>query len=195
MLIHPLTPLSASPLTPVVFMPGLNGDGAATLARVKRVAEALLTFPTLLVFPEVGTAESPEVWAATLAKAAQDHTLTDRGLVFGHNHGADQACQFTLDHPGDVAACVALSAEVWADPTVEDPQRLSETAWMIGCGESDTAERIRAAQAFQVGLAERGCRVDLLDWEGGHDELPHHTLENAMYFFNETQNALHRSAA
>ncbi|MBB6428214.1 hypothetical protein [Algisphaera agarilytica] len=187
MIVHPLASPSLTSTVPVICMPGPDGDGQAMLDRVLPYAKRLLAFPALLVCPDMSSVEKPKVWAQTLAEAARTYNLAERALVFGYNHGADMACRFTLEYPSDVQACAALSAQNWFEPTTTNLAALCEVPWMIGCGDQDAEFLIRDARAFQIGLAEQGCQVDLLDWEGGHDDLPEHALENVMHFFNDTQ--------
>lgn len=195
MILHPVNVSPAGrfpePLTPVICMPAADGDGRAVLERVRPVAEAHLNFAALLICPNPDRHDTPESWADTLAAAQDQYPLMRRGLVFGHGYGACLAHGFAMHHPGDVLACAALSADAWLDPTATDaqldPRALRDVAWMVGCATGEAADRIGAAERFQVGLTERGCRVDYLDWEGDATDLPAHALENVMHFFNEAR--------
>lgn len=199
MILHPVNVSPAGrfsePLTPVICMPGPDGDGRAMLERVRPVAEAHLNFAALLICPNPDRHDAPEDWAETFAAAKEQYPLTRKGVVFGHGYGACLAHGFAWHHPQDVLACAALDAEAWLDPTATDTpldtRGLRDVAWMIGCGTGKSADRVKAAEQFQVGLAERGCSVDYLDWDTAGDssdgELPGHVLENVMQFFNEVR--------
>lgn len=182
---------SGGVMTPIICMPPDDGDGRAMVERLAPLAEANLSFPALLVCPDNSSRDEPAAWAAILQAAQQRYPLTRRGLVFGIGRGASMAHAFALQHPAVVAGCVALAAELWLDPNqpglVSDVPAVRDVPWMIGCGTRDREERIDAAEQFQVSLAELGCRVDFLDWDGDAANLPTHALENAMQFFNENR--------
>ncbi|MEM7626507.1 MAG: hypothetical protein AAF333_13005 [Planctomycetota bacterium] len=194
MLLHQIIKPSAdspgSPAVPLICMPSSAGDGRAIFDRLAAAAEAHLTFPALLVAPDLSEPNAQEQWPAAFAKLRQQHHLTDRGLVFGHGAGARHAQHFALDHPDAVIACAALSADAWASVSDSpDPGALRPVRWLIGCGLEEPAGAMQRAERLQVELAEVGCLVDFLDWDGGPSELSAHALENTVRFFNDLQSA------
>lgn len=188
--LHPVNANAAGPLVPLICMPGPDGDGQAVFERLRPLAEANLDFPALLVCPDLRELEATDGWADAFAQAKAEYQLTDRGLIYGHGPGARLAQHFTLDHPESVFACAALSADAWAEPTdAPDPKALTSVVWLIGCGAQEAPGLVRGAEHFQVGLAELGCTVDFLDWDGGAENVPDHAVENALRFFGELRDA------
>lgn len=152
-----------------------------------------------------------------LDQAKAEHELADRIMLYGFSGGAQFAHRFTMRHPEEVMSCVALAAGCWTDPSGtasgmmidEDwfrnepwnapgiaeaarqattyAEALKRVRWLIGCGTRDHASRLRSAEQFQVALAEAGCGVDYLDWDGDHDDMPGHVIENVLHFLNEAQ--------
>lgn len=216
---------NSDPLTPIVLVHGTNADAQHELDTFRPIAEALLSFNALLVAPQFDTPYqfllpgADRVLLDALDQAKTDHTLTDRVILYGFSDGAQFAHRFTMRHPGKVAACVALAADCWTDPSgtplgmmidedwftkepwnapgireaarqkTTDAEALKAVPWLVGCGTQDHASRVRSAEQFQVALAEAGCGVDYLDWEGGHKDLPDHVIDNVIHFLNDCQKA------
>ena len=186
MLHHATHPAADGPHVPLICMPGSAEDAKAEFDRIAEAASAHLAFPAVLIGPELADANAVEAWPAAFAELAGRFTLTDRALVFGHGAGARHAQHFALEYPGAVTACAALSADAWA--SIDDcprPAAVRPVRWLIGCSQGEPAGAVHRAQCLQVELAETGCAVDLLDWDGQAGDLPGHALINTMRFFND----------
>ncbi|MEE9404305.1 MAG: hypothetical protein V3V20_05400 [Algisphaera sp.] len=160
-------------------------------------------------------ANSDQLLLDALAQQTDVPQITDRFLVYGFGDGAQFAHRFAMKHPRRVAGCAALSGASWTDPsglctgqmvvdgafdtppyntpsvhTARDtkcssPASLPGVVWMIGCANDDTDESTRSATQLQVDLAQAGCRVDYLDWDGAPNQASPHLTMNVMHFFNE----------
>lgn len=193
--IHPSPESSALPRVPLIFMPASADGSTAMFDRLVEAAQTNLAFPALLVAPDLAEPNAIEAWPEALAELAAQHELTQRGLVLGHGAGARHAQHFVLQNPDAVIACAALSADDWAAlEGVADPAALAGVQWLIGCGTDEPGGAMRRAEQLQVELAEAGCGVDFLDWDGDTADLPQHALENALRFFNDLQGQAKQAA-
>lgn len=184
MLYRALNRLAAGPMVPLVVMPDSAGDPREGFERVADAAEAALSFPVLVVAPDLSDPQAVEDWPAVFAELATKHDLAERGLVLGCGTGARLAQYFTLENPRSVLACAALSADAWASVNdVDQDDSVASVRWLIGCGTQASAGSMQRAELFQIELVEAGCPVDFLDWDGDETALPDHTIQNAMHFF------------
>ncbi|MEM9916069.1 MAG: hypothetical protein AAF911_14030 [Planctomycetota bacterium] len=195
MLHQALNRSAAGPMVPLIVMPDSADDPRAWFDRVAAAAEAALAYPVMLIGPDLSDPQAMEGWPATFAKLGAEHDLAERGLVMGHGAGARLAQYFALEHPQSVLACAALSADAWASvDDVEDGASLDSVRWLIGCGTQTSAGAMRRAELFQIELAEAGCAVDFLDWDGDETVLPEHAIQNTMHFFADLTRDVHQAA-
>lgn len=192
---HAINPSADGLTVPLICMPGSADDAQAMFDRLAAVAEAHLDFPALLIAPDIAEPNATDAWPAAFAELSKQYDFTERGLVFGHGAGARHAQHFAFENPAAVIACVALSADAWA--TIHDcpnPAALGSMRWLVGCGIDEPGGAMQRAERLQVELAEVGCAVDFLDWDGDPADLPGHALENAVRFFNDLQNDVKQAA-
>jgi len=182
-------------MIPLIVMPDSAGDPRAMFERVAAAVPQTLGFPVMLMAPDLSDADSIEAWTGLFAKLTAEHGLTGRGLVLGCGAGARHAQYFTLENPGGVVACAALSADAWASiDECPAPEAIRSVQWLIGCGTQESAGSMKRAEWFQVELAETGCAVDFLDWDADETTLPNHALENALRFFDDLHGDIRQAA-
>ncbi|MEO1236013.1 MAG: hypothetical protein AAFX76_04420 [Planctomycetota bacterium] len=169
---------ASGPLTPILCLAGAaDGEGDRLVA----LAAGCLDFPALLIEVDPGAGSAGMEKALDEAVAASDRKVSAGCCVYGVGAGADAALRFVGEHAGRVSACAVYDATAWSVPG-----EAGGVAWLVGCGEGDDPEKLWAAEAFQVALAESGCGVDFLDWTGGvAGGPPEHAVENALRFFGE----------
>ncbi|MEO0515514.1 MAG: hypothetical protein AAF086_09535 [Planctomycetota bacterium] len=173
-------------MVPLLLMPASADSPQAFFDRVAAAIESTLGFPTLLMAPDLSDANAVEAWPRVFAELKGKYKVTERGLVMGCGAGARHAQYLALDHPADVIACAALSADAWA--STEDclnPVAIRPVRWLIGSSADASRGSLEQAACFQVELAEAGCAVDFLDWDGKVNHLPDHAIENTLRFFND----------
>lgn len=186
MLTRALNLSAPGPMVPLLLMPESAESPQSAFDRVAAAIKAELGFRTLLIAPDVSDMNAMESWPQVFAELKATYDLTERGLVMGCGAGARLAQHFTLDYPAGVIACAALAADAWA--STEDcvnPAAVSSVRWLIGSSNDAPRGAMRQAACFQVELAEVGCAVDFLDWDGQTDQLPDHAIENTLRFFND----------
>ncbi len=186
MLTQALNQSARGPLVPLLLMPESADSPQSAFDRVAAAIEGTLGFPTLLIAPDMSDMNAVEAWPQVFAELKAKYDLAERGLVMGCGAGARLAQHFALDHPAGMIACAALAADAWA--STEDcanPIAVRPVRWLIGLSTDASCGVMERAACFQVKLAEVGCAVDFLDWDGEADRVPDHALENTMRFFND----------